>query len=92
MITCVLCSCTEACDIWSVIHFLNSRNLKQADIYQQVCKPYREHAMSEPVVQRRVRNFNNIRQNVHDDSQVGWPFVVYEDLICVMEKKVHDDM
>jgi len=39
-----------ACEIWSVIHFLNVKNMKLAEI-RQLCDVYREHAMSTSMVQ-----------------------------------------
>jgi hypothetical protein len=36
-----------ACEMRSVIHFLNARNMKQADIHCQLCEVYGEHAMSD---------------------------------------------
>ncbi|KOC62608.1 hypothetical protein WH47_04269, partial [Habropoda laboriosa] len=49
--------------------FLNARNVKSADIHRQLCEAYGEHAMSDSMVRRWVRNFNDSRENVHDDSQ-----------------------
>jgi hypothetical protein len=41
-----------ACEMLSVIHFLNARNMKPADIHRQLCEVYEEHAMSDSMVRR----------------------------------------
>jgi len=43
-----------ACELWSVIHFLNVKNMKLAEIHRQLCDVYGEHAMSSSMVQRWV--------------------------------------
>jgi hypothetical protein len=59
------------CEMRSVIHFLNARNMKPAAIHHQLCEVYREHAMSDSMVRRWVRYFNEERENVHDDPRSG---------------------
>jgi hypothetical protein len=39
-----------ACEMQSVIGFLNARNMKPADIHHQLCEVYGEHAMSNSMV------------------------------------------
>lgn len=75
----------------SVIRFLNVRNMKPADIHRQLCEVYREHAMSESMVWRWVRHFNEGHENVYDDLQIGRPSVVNEDLVRVVEEKIQED-
>jgi hypothetical protein len=41
-----------ACEMRSVIHFLNARNMKPADIHRQLRVVYGEHAMSDSMVRR----------------------------------------
>jgi transposase len=55
--------------------------MKLADIYRQLWDLYREHAMSDLMVRRWVRHYNEGRENVHDDPQSGRPPVVNEDLV-----------
>ena len=59
-----------ACEMRSVIRFLNAKNMKPAEICQ-LCDVYGEHAMSSSVVRRWVRLFNEGRENVHDDPRSG---------------------
>jgi hypothetical protein len=47
-----------ACGMLSIILFLNARNIKPADIHCQLCEVYGEHAISDSVVRRWVRHFN----------------------------------
>jgi hypothetical protein len=39
-----------ACEMQSVIRFLNARNMKPADIHHQLCEVYGEHAVSDSMV------------------------------------------
>jgi hypothetical protein len=64
------------CEIWSVIRFLNVRNVKQADIHHQICEVYSEYAMCDGMVRKWVRKFNEGCDNVNDEPCSGWPFVV----------------
>ena len=47
-----------ACEMRSVIRFLNGKNMKPAEIHSQLCDVYGEHGMSSSVVRRLVRLFN----------------------------------
>jgi hypothetical protein len=60
-----------ACEMRSVIGFLNARNMNPADILHQFCDMYGEHAMSDSTVRRWVRHLNEGHENVHDDPQSG---------------------
>ena len=62
-----------ACEIRSVIRFLNAKNMKPAEIHRQLCDVYGEQAMSSSMVRRWVRLFNEGRENVHDDPRSGRP-------------------
>ena len=80
-----------ACEMRSVIRFLNENNLKPAEILRQLCDVYGEHAMNSSVVQRWVRLFNEGRENVHDDPRSGRQSVVNEDLVRAVEEKVTEN-
>jgi len=79
-----------ACEMRSVIHFLNVKNMKPAEI-RQLCDLYGEHAMSSSVVWRWVRLFNEGHKNVHDDLWSGRFSVVNEDLVHVFEEKIREN-
>jgi len=55
-----------ACEMRSVVRFLNAKNMTLAEIHQ-LCDVYGEHAMSSSVVWRWVRLFNEGCENVRDD-------------------------
>jgi hypothetical protein len=59
------------CEMRSVIRFLNARNVKPADIHRQICEVYSENVMSGGMVRKRVRKFNEGRDNVHDEPRSG---------------------
>jgi hypothetical protein len=62
-----------------------------ADVHRQLCEVYGEHAMSDSVVRRWVRHFNEWRKKVHDDTRSGRSSVVHEDLVRAMEEKNQDN-
>jgi hypothetical protein len=80
-----------ASEMRSVIRFLNARSMKPGDIHHQLCEMYREHAMSDSVVSRWMRHFNEGCENVHDDPRSGQPSVVNEDLVHPMEEKIQEN-
>jgi hypothetical protein len=63
------------CEIWSLIRFLNARNVKLADI-RQICKVYGENTMSDGMVRKWVKKFNEGRDNVRDEPWSDRPSVV----------------
>jgi hypothetical protein len=79
-----------ACEMLSVIRFLNARNTKPADSHQR-CEVYGEHTMSDSLVRRWVRHFNEESENVHDDPWSGQLSVVNEDLVCALEEKIQEN-
>ena len=76
-----------ACEMRSVIRFLNAKNMKPAEIHRQLCDVYGEHAMSSSMVRRWVQLFSEGCENVHDDPRSGRPSVVNEDLVRAVEEK-----
>jgi hypothetical protein len=79
-----------ACEMPSVIHLLNARYVKPADIHRQLCEVYGEHTMGDSMVRRWVRHFNEGRENMHDDLRSGRPSVVNEDLVRAVEEKIQE--
>jgi transposase len=78
-----------ACEMRSVHRFLNERNVKLADIHCQLCEVWK-HAMSDSVVRRWVRHFNEVH-DVHDDPRSGRQSVVNEDLLLAVEEKIQEN-
>jgi len=79
-----------ACELRSVIRFLNAKNMTPAEIHRQLCDVYGEHAISSSMVRRWVRLFNEGRENVHDDPSSGRPSVVNADLMRAVEEKFRE--
>ena len=75
----------------SVIRFLNAKYMTPAEIHCQLCDMYGVYAMSSSMVRRRVRLFNEGRENVRDDPRSGRPSVVYEDLVRAVEAKIREN-
>jgi len=80
-----------ACEMRSVIRFLNAKNMKPAENHRQLCDVYGEHAMSSSMVRRWVRMFSEGCENVHDDPRSGRPSVVNEDLVRAVEEKIREN-
>jgi hypothetical protein len=51
--------------------FLECKKHETADIHRQLCEVYGEHVMSDSIVRRWVRQFNEGCENVHDDPRSG---------------------
>ena len=56
------------CEIRSLIRFVNSRNVLRSENYHQICQVYGDNAMSDGMVRKWVRMFNEGRENVHDEA------------------------
>ena len=52
------------------------------------CDVYGERAMSDSMVRRWVRLFNEGRENVHDDERSGRPALVNDDMVRAIEEKI----
>ena len=78
-------------EMWSVICFLNAKNMKPAEIHHQLCDVYGEYATSSSMVWRWVRLFNEGRKNVHDDPRSSRSSVVNEDLVRAVEEKIREN-
>ena len=52
-------------EIWSVIRFLNARNVLPSEIHHQICQVYGDNVMSDGMIRKWVHMFNEGRENVH---------------------------
>lgn len=77
-----------ACEIRSVIRFLNAKKVKPSEIYRQICEVYGQTAMSDSMVRRWVRQFNEGRDQVHDEERCGRPSLVTDELVHAIEEKL----
>ena len=76
------------CEMWSVIRFLNARNIKPTDIQRQLCEMYGEDTISDGMVRRWVRKFNEGRVSVHDEQRTSRPSLINDDLVHAVEEKI----
>jgi len=79
------------CEILSVIRFLNARNVLPGQIHHQICQVYGDNAISDGMVRKWVRMFNERRENVHDEARRGRPSMVNDDLVRKVNESVRDD-
>jgi len=79
------------CEIRSVIRFLNVRNVLQSEIHHQICQVYGDNEMSDDIVRKWVRMFNEGRENVHNEARSGRPSLVNDDLMRKVNERVRDD-
>ena len=59
---------TADCEMPSGIRFLNSRNMLPSEIHHHICQVYDDNALSDGMVSKLVRMFNEERENVHDET------------------------
>jgi hypothetical protein len=64
------------CEIQYVIRFLNVRNVLPSEIHYHICQVYADNAMSDGMVRKCVRMFNEGRENMHDEARSRRPFLV----------------
>ena len=76
------------CEIQSVISFLNARNVLPSEIHHQICQVYGDNEMSDGMVRKWVRMFNEGREMLHDEARSGRPSLVNDDFM----RKVNETM
>ena len=62
-----------------------------SEIHHQICQVYGDNAMSDGMVRKCVRMFNEGRENVHDEARSGRPSLVNDDLVRKVNDRVRDD-
>ena len=62
---------TIDCEIQSVIRFSNARNVLPSEIHHQICQVYGDNVMSDGMVRKWVRIFNEGRENMNDETRIG---------------------
>ena len=63
----------------------------QSQIHHQICQVYGDNVMSDGMVRKWVRMFNEGRENVHDEARSGRPSFVNDDLVRKVNERVRDD-
>ena len=60
-------------------------------IHHQICQVYGDNAMSDGMVRKWVRMFNEGREDVHGEARIGCPSLVNDDLVRKVNERVRDD-
>lgn len=77
-----------ACEVRSVIKFLNAQSIAPIDIHRQLCQVYGPNIMSKQMVRRWCRQFSEGRQSVHDEERIGRPSLVNDDLLELVRQRI----
>jgi len=62
-----------------------------SEIHHQICQEYGDKAISDGMVRKLVRMFNEGRENVHDEARSGRPSLVNNDLVRKVKERVRED-
>ena len=62
-----------------------------SEIRHQICQVYGDNAMSDGMLRKWVRMFNEGRENLHDEARSGRPSLVNDDLMRKVNERVRDD-
>ncbi|GBL88404.1 hypothetical protein AVEN_103051-1 [Araneus ventricosus] len=76
------------CEVRSVILFLNAKKVKPAEIHRQLAETYGENVMTDGMVRKWVRKFNDGRTNVHDEARSS---VVNDGLVAKVNEKIREN-
>ncbi|GBM20967.1 hypothetical protein AVEN_253751-1 [Araneus ventricosus] len=79
------------CEVRSVMRFLNTKKVKSAEIHRQLVEIYGENVMTDGMVRKWVRQFNDGRTNVHDEARSGRPSVVNDGLVAKVNEKIREN-
>ncbi|GBM96163.1 hypothetical protein AVEN_23256-1 [Araneus ventricosus] len=78
-------------EVRSVTRFLNAKKVKPAEIHRQLVEFYGENVMTDGMVRKWVRQFNDGRTNVHDKARSGRPSVVDDGLVAKVNEKIREN-
>ncbi|GBO44896.1 hypothetical protein AVEN_26453-1 [Araneus ventricosus] len=79
------------CEVRSVIRFLNAKKVEPAEIHRQLVEIYGKNVMTDGMVRKCVRQFNDGRTNVHDEARSGRPSVINDGLVAKVNEKIHEN-
>ncbi|GBL69482.1 hypothetical protein AVEN_68484-1 [Araneus ventricosus] len=79
------------CDVRFVIRFLNAKNVKPDEVHRQLVEIYGENVMTDGMVRKWVRQFNDVRTNVHDEALSGRHSVVNNGLVAKENEKIREN-
>jgi len=66
-------------------------NVLPSEIHHQICQVYGDNVMSDGIVRKWVRMFNEGRENVRDEARSGRSSLVNDDLVRKVNERVRDD-
>ncbi|GBO34485.1 hypothetical protein AVEN_95017-1 [Araneus ventricosus] len=79
------------CEVRSVLRFLNAKKVKPAEMQRQLVEIYGENVMTDGMVSKWVRQFNDGRTNAHDEARSGRPSVVNDGLVAKVNEKIREN-
>ncbi|GBM42436.1 hypothetical protein AVEN_138781-1 [Araneus ventricosus] len=79
------------CEVRSVIRFLNAKKVKPSEIHRQLVEIYGENIMIDGMGRKWVRQFNDGRTNVHNETRSGRPSVVNDGLVAKVNEKIREN-
>ncbi|GBN30090.1 hypothetical protein AVEN_132069-1 [Araneus ventricosus] len=80
------------CEVRSVvIRFLNAKKVKPAEIHRQLVEIYGENVITDGMVRKWIRQFNDGRTNVHDEARSGRPSDVNDGLVAKVNEKIREN-
>ncbi|GBN15728.1 hypothetical protein AVEN_135083-1 [Araneus ventricosus] len=79
------------CEVHSVIRFLNAKKVKPAEIHRQLVEIYGENVMTDGMVRKWVRQFNDGRTNIQDEARSGRPSVVKDGSVAKVNEKIREN-
>ena len=62
-----------------------------SEIHHKICQVYGDNAMSDGMVRKWVRMFNEGRENVHEESRSGRPSLVNDGLVRKVNERLCED-
>ncbi|KAJ4431876.1 hypothetical protein ANN_20482 [Periplaneta americana] len=80
-----------ACEVRSVIQFLNAQGIAPIEIDRQLCQVYGPNIMSKQMVRCWCRQFSAGRQNVHDEERSGRPTIITDDLVELVWERIMEN-
>ncbi|GBM33625.1 Mariner Mos1 transposase [Araneus ventricosus] len=79
------------CEVRCVIRFLNVKNVKPAEIHRQLVEIYGENVITDGMVRKWIRQFNDGCTNVHDEARSGRLTVVNDALVAKVNETIRQN-
>ncbi|GBL99922.1 hypothetical protein AVEN_19420-1 [Araneus ventricosus] len=79
------------CEVLSVIRVLNAKKIKPAEIHRQLVEIYGEDVMTDGMVRKWVRQFNDGRTNVLDEARSERTSVINDGLVAKENEKIREN-